>query len=115
MSESTKYHDRFGSMTNPDDSNHFVAISKSRQTTQSSQIKKIASFMESGTTIRLFVRKNKNDKTSKEFYYLGEVVLTGNMQDGFIPGTEVPIVEIEYKFVKPIDHRIYEYITEKSL
>ena len=115
MSESTKYHDRFGSMTNPDDSNHFVAISKSRQTTQSSQIKKIASFMESGTTIRLFVRKNKNDKTSKEFYYLGEVVLTGNMQDGFIPGTEVPIVEIEYKFVKPIDHRIYEYITEKTI
>ena len=115
MSESTKYHDRFGSMTNPDDSNHFVAISKSRQTTQSAQIKKIASFMESGTPIRLFVRKNKNDKTSKEFYYLGEVVLTGNMQDGFIPGTEVPIVEIEYKFVKPIDHRIYEYITEKSL
>lgn len=113
--ESTKYHDRFGSLTNSEDSNHFVAISKSRQTTRSKQIKKIASFKESGTPIRLFVRKNKNDKTSKEFYYLGEVVLTGNMQDGFIPDTKVPIVEIEYKFSKPVDQIIYEYITEKTL
>ena len=113
--ESTKYHDRFGSLTNSEDSNHFVAISKSRQTTRSKQIKKIASFKESGTSIRLFVRKNKNDKTSKEFYYLGEVVLTGNMQDGYIPDTKVPIVEIEYKFSKPVDQIIYEYITEKTL
>ena len=65
--ESTKYHDRFGSLTNPGDRNHFVAISKSRQTTKSVQIQKIASFKESGTPIRLFIRKNKNDKTSKEF------------------------------------------------
>lgn len=113
--ESTKYHDRFGSLTNPGDRNHFVAISKSRQTTKSVQIQKIASFKESGTPIRLFIRKNKNDKTSKEFYYLGEVLLTGNMRDGFIPGTTVPIVEIEYKFARPVDQRIYEYITENKL
>lgn len=114
-SETTNYHDRFGSLTNIDDKNHFVAISKSRQTTKSKQMKKIANFANTGTTIRLFVRKNKNDITSKEFYYLGKVELTGNMKDGFIAGTKTPIVEIEYKFIKPVNDRIYEYITERTL
>lgn len=113
--ETTYYHDRFGSCSNPDDKNHFVAISKSRQTTKSKQIRAIANFPKTGTTIRLFVRKNKNDITSKEFYYLGKVEPTGKMMDGFIKGTQTPIVEIEYKFLKPVNDRIYEYITEKTL
>ena len=113
--ETTYYHDRFGSCSNPDDKNHFVAISKSRQTTKSKQIREIANFPKTGTTIRLFVRKNKNDITSKEFYYLGKVEPTGKMMDGFIKGTQTPIVEIEYKFLKPVNDRIYEYITEKTL
>ena len=112
---STNYHDRFGSLDNLFDRNHFVAISKSRQTTNSPYIQKIAQFKETGTKIRLFVRKNKNDKTSKEFYYLGQVECTGRMLDGAIPGTSIPIVEIEYKFLKPVNDRIYEYITERTL
>ena len=75
----------------------------------------ISNYKKNGTTIRLFVRKNKNDITSKEFYYLGQVEHTGNMKEGVIAGTQIPIVEIEYKFIKPVDDRIYEYITEKSL
>ena len=112
-SESTNYHDRFGSLKDPYDKNHFVAISKSRQTTDSPRIREIANYQNNGTTIRLFVRKNKNDKTSKEFYYLGKVELTG-LNDSVIPDTIIPIVELEYKFIKPVDDRIYEYITERT-
>lgn len=114
ITSSTNYHDRFGSITDPDDKNHFVAISKSGQTTKSRQIRNIANFPNTGTKIRLFVRKNKNDITSKEFYYLGLVELTGNMKDGFIEGTKTNIVELEYLFVNPVNDRIYEYLTDKA-
>jgi hypothetical protein len=113
ITSSTNYHDRFGSLIDPDDKSYFVAISKSGQTKQSKQIMKIANFPKTGTKIRLFVRKNKNDITSKEFYYLGQVELSGKMEDGVIKNTDTRIVEIEYKFINPVDERIYEYITEK--
>ena len=112
---SINYHDRFGSFDNPDDKNYFIAISKRDRTKQSRDMINISNYKRNGTTIRLFVRKNKNDITSKEFYYLGQVEHTGNMKEGVIAGTNIPIVEIEYKFIKPVDDRIYEYITEKSL
>ena len=34
---------------------------------------------ERGIDVQLFVRKNKDDKISKEFYYLGRVIATGNL------------------------------------
>ena len=113
--EGINYHDRFGSFSNTDDMNHFIAISKRDRTTKSRDISNISNYKRAGTTIRLFVRKNKNDITSKEFYYLGQVEHTGKMKEGVLNGTQIPIVEIEYKFIKPIDNRIYEYLSEKTI
>jgi len=40
---------------------------------------------ERGITVELFVRKNKDDKISKEFYYLGRMKATGNLKEFTIP------------------------------
>ena len=39
---------------------------------------------ERGIDVHLFVRKNKDDKISKEFYYLGRVIATGNKKEFII-------------------------------
>ncbi len=43
---------------------------------------------ERGIDVHLFVRKNKDDKISKEFYYLGRVIATGNKKEFIMPNTD---------------------------
>ena len=49
---------------------------------------------ERGIDVQLFVRKNKDDKISKEFYYLGRVIATGNAKQFVMPNTDKTAVEI---------------------
>ena len=51
---------------------------------------------ERGIDVPLFVRKNKDDKISKEFYYLGRVIATGNAKQFVMPNTDKTAVEIEW-------------------
>ena len=60
--------------------------------------------------MELFVRKNKDDKTSKEFYYLGRIYSTGQTQEFIMPNTDKTAVEIEWALETPVREDIYEYI-----
>ena len=64
----------------------------------------------------LFVRKNKDDQTSKEFYFLGTMEYNSYSEEFTMPGTDnITAVKIGYKLHTPVDSNLYEYITEESL
>ena len=67
------------------------------------------------TLIPLFVRKNKDDQTSKEFYFLGTIKFDGHTQLFMMPDTNQSAVEIGYKLDTPVNNNLYEYITEQSI
>ena len=54
------------------------------------------------TAIHLFVRKNKDDEGSKEFYYLGKMDFECFMNN------ETP-VKIKYKLKEEVRFDLYEY------
>ena len=65
------------------------------------------------TQIELFVRKNKDDKESKEFYYLGKIYPTGEANE-FVMGDKKDgkkAVEIFYSLKTPLEESLYQYIT----
>ena len=67
---------------------------------------------ERGISVELFVRKNKDDKISKEFYYLGHMSATGETREFIMPNTTSSAVEIEWLLETPVRRDIYEYITK---
>lgn len=73
ISDTTKYEDHFVA------ENRLIAISKSGRSMDSEDVQNFLNATERGIDVQLFVRKNKDDKISKEFYYLGRVIATGNL------------------------------------
>lgn len=100
-----KYEDRFLSPKN------LIAISKQARTTMSDDVQNFIHARERGIDVELFVRKNKDDATSKEFYYLGKMTTTGNTTDFTMQNTTKTAVEIEWVLDTPVRDDIYEYIT----
>ena len=110
ITATTKYEDRF---TDP---SSLTAISKSRRTIDSDDVQNAIHSEERGILMPLFVRKNKDDQTSKEFYFLGTIRHNGLLNQFIMNGTDgVTAVEIGYKLDTPIENNLYEYITEQSL
>jgi hypothetical protein len=105
ISDTTKYHDRFLSPS------RLVAISKSRRRLDSKDIVRLRQADENGMRTFLFVRKNKDDKESKEFYYLGEMRPTGRFVPIVMAGTNTSAVEIEYDLLTPVADELYDYLT----
>ena len=60
--------------------------------------------------MELFVRKNKDDKISKEFYYLGRINATGETHEFTMPNTDKGAVEITYALETPVRDDIYDYL-----
>ena len=60
--------------------------------------------------MELFIRKNKNDCISNEFYYLGKIYPTGNYVEFTMPNTNKSAVDIEYSLKTPIKDDLYDYI-----
>ena len=60
--------------------------------------------------IELFVRKKKDGKISKEFYYLGRMNATGKAKEFIMSNTNKSAVEIEWILETPVREDIYEYI-----
>jgi len=104
ISASTNYNDRFI------DRSTLIAISKSKRTTSSEDVQTAIHADSLNIQMDLFVRKNKDDKTSKEFYYLGRLHATGETKDFIMPEAKLPAVEITYKLETPVREDIYEYI-----
>lgn len=55
------------------------------------------------------MRKNKDDKISKEFYYLGRMTATGNTNEFIMVNTDKTAVELEWKLDTPVREDIYQY------
>ncbi len=60
--------------------------------------------------IFLFVRKNKDDKEAKEFYFLGEIFAEGEPNPIHMESTDDDAFEISYKLDVPVRNDIYDYI-----
>lgn len=104
ISETTKYEDYFTS------NQSLIAISKSGRNIQSDDVQNFLHAKERGIDVHLFVRKNKNDKISKEFYYLGRMSATGNVKEFVMNNTDKTAVEIEWKLDTVVREDVYEYI-----
>lgn len=105
ISETINYEDRFVS------SSSLIAISKSRRRIDSEDVQRAVHAEELGIAMHLFVRKNKDDKGSKEFYYLGKIRATGVLEEFTMPKTQMTAVEIFYDLEVPVKEDIYDYIT----
>ena len=68
---------------------------------------------ERGIQVHLFVRKNKDDKISKEFYYLGHMQASGKVREFVRPNTDKTAVEIEWLLDVPVREDLYEYIVSE--
>ena len=109
ISATTKYEDRFI------DQSHLIAISKNNRRITSNDVDNAIHANERNTLMPLFVRKNKDDKTSKEFYFLGTIKHDGHLQEFIMPNTQASAVEIGYHLNTPVETNLYEYITENTL
>lgn len=74
-------------------------------------------WLRNGVKMYLFVRKNKDDKESKEFYYLGRIhhEPDGLLEEFVMPNTDVSAVEIEYKLKTPVEKNLYDYLTSENV
>lgn len=103
------YEDRFVS------ENELVALSKHPRTVESSDADHIYKRKpeDKNNHILLFVRKNKDDKEAKEFYFLGEISAAGEPEQIRMvtpEGKEDDAFEIDYRLDVPVRDDIYEYI-----
>lgn len=101
------YEDRFIS------DNELIALSKHPRKINSSDVKHIykRSKEDTDNRIYLFVRKNKDDKEAKEFYFLGEIYAEGNPTPIRMNKTNDDAFEINYRLDVPVREDIYDYIT----
>ncbi len=106
ISDTTKYEDHFIT------SSILVAISKSGRSMGSEDVQNFLKAKERGIYVELFVRKNKDDKMSKEFYYLGRMEATGEAKEFTMPNTDKTAVEIIWMLDTPVREDIYQYITK---
>ncbi len=104
IKDTIRYEDHFESP------NRLIAISKQSRTKESEDVQNFLHARERGIDVELFVRKNKDDKISKEFYYLGRMTATGRIKEFIMANTDKTAVEIEWELDTPVREDIYEYI-----
>lgn len=106
IESSIKYEDRFISPTK------LIALSKSGRSIDSNDVQTALKARKLGIDMELFVRKNKDDSVSKEFYYLGKIYATGEVEPVIMEESGKKAVELTYQLETPVREDIYEYITE---
>lgn len=104
IADTINYEDRFINES------EIIAISKPGRTSSSEDIVQAYNAEKNGTYMCLFVRKNKDDKISKEFYFLGKIKTIGEPHEFIMKNTTKTAVEITYKLETPLREDIYEYI-----
>lgn len=106
ISDTIRYEDHFLS------ANRLVAISKSGRSIESDDVQNFIHAQERGIAVHLFVRKNKNDKISKEFYYLGRMTVAPEFapKEFVMDNTDKTAVELLWELDTPVRDDIYEYI-----
>ncbi|MBU3154994.1 DUF3427 domain-containing protein [Clostridium estertheticum] len=104
INASINYEDRFESAS------QLIAISKSGRTEKSADVVQAYNAEKDGVEMSLFVRKNKDDKLSKEFYYLGKINTVGTPTPIIMGNTNKTAVEIRYQLYTPIREDLFDYI-----
>ena len=104
IADTIKYEDRLETPS------VLVAISKSGRSLESEDVYTALHAKELGVRMELFIRKNKDDKISKEFYYLGKIFATGKAHEFIMPNTNKKAVEIQYMLETPVREDLYDYI-----
>ncbi len=105
ISDTIRYEDHFIS------ADTLIAVSKSGRSLGSEDVQNFLHAKERGIDVHLFVRKNKDDKISKEFYYLGRMTASGRAEEFCMANTTKTAVEIEWRLDTPVRDDIYRYIT----
>ena len=105
IQDTIKYEDRF---ENP---GLLKAISKNKRSFSSDDVQTAFNADALGVSMHLFMRKNKDDEESKEFYYLGPIHSTGQERAKEIfMANGTMAVELEYQLEVPVRDDIYDYI-----
>lgn len=104
ISDTINYEDRFIS------NNEIIAISKSGRKSTSADVVQAYNAEKDNVEMYLFIRKNKDDKISKEFYFLGKIKAIGSPIEFTMKNTDKSAVEITYQLLTPVRDDIYEYI-----
>ncbi len=104
---SINYEDRFVSPS------MLIALSKSNRKPDSKDVVTAYNAEALGVSMELFLRKNKDDKISKEFYYLGKIRAVGQPHPIVMKGTGNNAVEISYQLETAVREDIYEYLIEE--
>lgn len=87
------------------------AISKGNRTLQSEDVQTALHAKELGVSMHLFIRKNKLDEDgAKEFYYLGPIHATGEVEEFTMPNTSNKAVKLYYELDYPIRSDLYDYL-----
>lgn len=105
IDDSIRYEDRFVS------NRELIAISKQPRDLNSPEIERLRAWPENGMKIYLFMRKNKADEGSKEFYFFGEMEPTGDFKRIVMPKVHKKAVEITYHLETPIRQDLYGFMT----
>lgn len=107
IDDSIKYDDRF-------ETRELLRwISKNRRTLASKDVKQIINSNKNKTKMYLFVRKNKDDSTAKEFYFLGRMFITDEYKEIKMESGH-KAVEILYKLEEPVREELYDYLTDNQ-
>lgn len=103
------YDDRFISES------HMIALSKHPRDINSKDANHIYKRTEEDKDnhIYLFVRKNKDDKEAKEFYFLGEINAVGEPKQIYMSSTSDNAFEINFQLDTPVRSDIYDYIVNE--
>ena len=104
IADTIKYTDHFV------DPQTLVSMSKSKLKLGSKGMDIFTQAKQRQTIIHIFVRKNKDDKTSKEFYYLGIGNIINIKQEYM--ADQIPVCEILYHLDQPVRQDIYDYIVK---
>lgn len=107
ISDTIAYHDRFQNNA------QLIAISKGKRTMASEDVRRFLEAERNNTPVDLFVRKNKDDKEAKSFYYLGR--MAAGKGENIVMESGSQAVEIFWNLETPVREDIYEYITSEVL
>ncbi|WP_432646593.1 DEAD/DEAH box helicase [Mitsuokella sp.] len=106
VQDSINYHDRF--LNN----GQLISISKSKRSLDSEDVQRFCRAKAEGLPIDLFVRKNKEDKEAKSFYYLGRMTNHGAEPIKMDSGDTA--VELFWQLDTAVREDLYDYLTSKE-
>lgn len=96
------------------DANTLICFSKPNRSIDSDEIQRIYNEANNHINIHLFVRKNKNDTTSKEFYYMGQLHAIGQPLHVQLPNNKNSAIQFTYKLENEIRKDLFDYITNND-